>query len=91
MRAGVREALANCARHAGAHAVVVQLAITGDELLLSVDDDGRGVSGSTRRSGLANLDERARRFGGGFRVVSPTTPEGRGTRLEWWVPLRARG
>jgi two-component system, NarL family, sensor histidine kinase DevS len=56
--------------------------------VLTVSDDGKGLGESTRRSGLANLKERAELLGGSFRV-EPTEPStGRGTRLTWRVPLR---
>lgn len=70
------EALSNVARHAGASAVDLVVE-AGDEVVLTVTDNGRG---------LANLAARATRLGGRFDVTSPT--EG-GTRLEWRVPAGA--
>lgn len=79
----VREALSNVAKHAQASRVDVLLRI-GRALELEISDDGVGLGGSTRRSGLANLEERAAAQGGTFRVDS----SGRGTRLTWTVPRR---
>ena len=57
-------------------------------------DDGVGVNPSvTRRSGTANMAERARRHGGSF-VIGPrarSDGERRGTCFTWRVPLSAGG
>jgi signal transduction histidine kinase len=71
------------ARHARATRVDVTLT-AGSELLLCVADNGVGIAGGGRRSGLANLDARARRLGGAFDVHAA---DGGGTVLEWRVPL----
>jgi signal transduction histidine kinase len=65
--AAVREALSNVARHAAASTVWVEVEVdsAGSLLRLLVRDDGRGVpAGLSWHSGLANLDERATRWGG---------------------------
>ena len=80
----LREALSNAARHAGASRVDVTVDGDGDELVLRVRDNGKGLSGSTRRSGLANLADRASELGGMLRV-GPA--EGGGTDLEWRAPV----
>jgi signal transduction histidine kinase len=82
----LREALANAARHAGATRVEVTVE-RGAGLALRVRDDGVGMSGSTRRSGLANLERRAARLGGALAVRSAADG---GTELDWSVPLPAR-
>ena len=79
----LREALSNAARHAGASSVDVTVDC-GTDLVLLVRDDGTGLGGSTRRSGLANLAARARGLGGRLRVGRA---EGGGTDLEWRVAL----
>lgn len=77
----LREALSNAARHA--HASKVEVSVEcGSDLVLRVRDNGKGLGGSTRRSGLANLAERASGLGGALRV-GPT--DGGGTLLEWRV------
>jgi signal transduction histidine kinase len=79
----LREALSNVARHAGASRVEVTVA-AGQNLVLVVRDNGAGMRGTTRRSGLANLSERAARLGGSLSVG----PAGEtGTELRWQVPL----
>jgi signal transduction histidine kinase len=79
----LREALSNAARHAGASSVDVTVAC-GSDLVLRVRDNGKGPGKSTRRSGLANLAERAGGLGGRLRVGSA---EDGGTDLEWQVPV----
>ena len=79
----LREALSNAARHAGASSVDVTVDC-GSDLVLRVRDNGKGLGRSTRRSGLANLAERASRLGGELRV-GPA--DGGGTNLEWRVAV----
>jgi signal transduction histidine kinase len=77
-----REALSNVARHAQASSAEVYLQV-GDEVVLTVTDDGVGISAEGRRSGLANMAERAAEFGGSFEVRR-AGPEG-GTIATWRV------
>ena len=86
MLAALREALANVAKHAQASRVDVAVE-AGPDLVLTVRDDGIGLGGTTRRSGLANLTERAAESGGALRVAAAA---GGGTELEWRVPLPGR-
>jgi signal transduction histidine kinase len=79
----LREALSNAARHARASRVDVSVEV-GRSLVLVVRDDGQGLQGSTRRSGLANLAERAEKLGG---VMKVSPADGGGTELRWTVPL----
>lgn len=84
----VREGLANAARHAQATSVLVHVDVSGfgasGTVTVEVIDDGRGIGGSSRRSGLDNLDQRARLHGGSF--TSAVSQRG-GTALRWRVPL----
>jgi signal transduction histidine kinase len=79
----LREALSNAARHARASRVEVTIE-AGPELVLLVRDNGTGIKETGRRSGLANLADRAAMLGGTMRT-GPA--EGGGTELEWRVPL----
>ncbi|MFW6694130.1 GAF domain-containing protein [Streptomyces sp. MAR4 CNX-425] len=81
------EALSNAARHAGASKVEVTVVAGQGLVALTVSDDGRGVLRGGRRSGLANIAERARELGGEL-TLDP--PAGGGTRLVWRVPLDPR-
>jgi signal transduction histidine kinase len=78
-----RESLTNVAKHSRAQTATMAVSIVEDEVVVEVTDDGDGMKESTRRSGLANLEQRAVRRGGRFSLDS-----GRhGTRLYWAVPL----
>jgi signal transduction histidine kinase len=86
----VREGLANSARHARASSVRVQVSVTGygprGSVVVTVEDDGSGVPAtSTRRSGLDNLDARARRHGGSCSIRAGQ--DGTGSLLTWQAPL----
>jgi two-component system, NarL family, sensor histidine kinase DevS len=81
----LHEALSNVARHARASQVGVTVDV-GDDLVLRVEDDGVGIPADGRRSGLRNLEERARNLGGSFKACRR---EGGGTVLLWRVPLTA--
>ena len=84
VEAVVREAVSNVARHARARHVTVTLDV-GDEVVVEVIDDGIGIDERVARSGLHNVQERARRRGGDAEVER--LPDG-GTRLRWFAPLR---
>jgi signal transduction histidine kinase len=79
----LREALSNAARHAHASKVSVQVEAATD-LSLTVIDNGTGLGPGTRRSGLANMQDRASQLGGRLDLRGA---DGGGTRLEWRVPL----
>jgi signal transduction histidine kinase len=53
-------------------------------LTVDVSDDGVGIGDSARRSGLANLKNRAQRRGGTLTVENQ---ERGGLRLQWSIPL----
>jgi len=87
-----QEALTNVARHAGATRVDARLSAEGADLLLVIEDDGRGfrlepgaVPGAGH-AGLVGMRERVVGAGGRFRIDSAP---GRGVRLEVRLPLGA--
>ncbi|HEY6379585.1 MAG TPA: histidine kinase [Candidatus Dormibacteraeota bacterium] len=86
----LQEALTNAERHSNAHRVEVELAPSGDELLLTITDDGDGFAATGDDNpapgsfGLIGMEERARLIGSSLRVAS--TP-GQGTRVEVRLPL----
>lgn len=82
----VRESLSNVARHAQADSSSVEVSVADGWLSVRITDNGRGPGDSERRSGLANLADRARQRGGDYRVEPR---EGGGTHVEWRVPLGA--
>ncbi|MBR7825644.1 GAF domain-containing protein [Actinospica sp. MGRD01-02] len=80
----LREALSNAARHARAGKVDVEVAADGTHVTLTVIDDGVGIPAGGRRSGLANLAERAQQLGGRFSAEPGVDG---GTVLVWDVPV----
>ncbi len=69
-----QEALTNVVRHASASEVTVSLSHGGDELVLSVSDDGRGLPERLApRGGMTGMHERALLVGGELRVESGTS------------------
>jgi signal transduction histidine kinase len=84
VEAVVREGVSNAVRHARAATVTVTLDVA-DDVVVEVVDNGTGLDPGAPRSGLRNLEERARRRGGDVTAVG--LPDG-GTRLRWRVPLR---
>jgi len=85
----LREALSNTARHAQATAATVTLTVTGDDVVLAVQDNGIGLPPDGRRSGLRNLARRAKDLGGRFEART-VEPDAGGTVVEWAVPLTRR-
>lgn len=77
----VQEALTNVARHARAHDVGIELAREGDELVLSVGDDGVGFAADALQRegghGLLGIEERARMFGGRLELAAGAEGGGR--------------
>ncbi|MCW2510930.1 MAG: histidine kinase [Modestobacter sp.] len=86
VEAVVREGVTNAARHSAGSHVTVTLDV-GNEVVVEVLDDGRGIDDTVARSGLGNLEQRARARGG--QASAHAVPDG-GTLLQWHVPLPAR-
>ena len=79
----LREALSNAARHGKAASVEVNIG-ADREFCLLVRDNGTGITDTSRRSGLANLAQRAEQHGGTLAVRAASNG---GTELQWRVPL----
>jgi PAS domain S-box-containing protein len=88
----VQEALNNTTRHARASRASVRLVRSHPELLVRVEDNGRGFDTKTRlaealsqnRMGLRSMEERARLIGGTMEIQSLM---GTGTRIIFRIPL----
>jgi signal transduction histidine kinase len=66
-----QEALNNAARHSGGRRAWVRIEQTGEEIVVTVRDDGRGFdAGKTRGLGLLGMEERVRRLGGRLEIQS---------------------
>jgi PAS domain S-box-containing protein len=81
----LNEVLSNIARHANATTTQVVIDLTGDDLLLTVTDNGRGLDDAAiRGNGISNLERRAHRLGGSGGI---SNLEGGGTLVTWRVPV----
>jgi len=87
-----QEILTNIIRHADADDVVVRLEKLGDELMLQVADNGRGITGDEINSpnafGLLGIRERLYPLGGRVAFEGRT---GQGTRVTIHLPLPGKG
>lgn len=77
------EALTNVARHATASSAQVRLGVDGDDLVLSVQDDGSGASTWTPGVGMSSMRERVEQVGGRLTAA----PCDKGGRVEAVIPL----
>jgi signal transduction histidine kinase len=82
----VSEALANCAKHSNATAVVIRIEHEDHVLKVEVADDGVGGADLSRGSGLRGLADRVAVVDGTFEIDSPP---GKGTRLVCRIPVPA--
>jgi len=83
----VAEALTNVAKYAAASVVEVRVVRSGDEIMLTVKDDGVGGADTATGSGLRGLADRVAVVDGTLDIESA---EGRGTELTCRVPLRSQ-
>jgi PAS domain S-box-containing protein len=89
----VQEALTNAAKHSGADEVFVNLIRRDAEIVLTVEDNGKGFDydrvGKIPQStdsplGITIMRERATQFGGSFRIESQP---GKGTQVMVEIPI----
>jgi len=85
----VQESLRNVVRHAGAHHVDVAVQVRGGDLLVTVADDGRGLTAEVTAGGhfgLRGMRERVELVGGTFQI--DRGPRG-GARVRAVLPVGA--
>jgi signal transduction histidine kinase len=84
----VQEALTNCARHARAHEVRLDLQRVGNALSVTIQDDGAGFDpgNGAKGIGLLGMKERVRELGGVLTIASGAEE---GTLLTVHIPLRS--
>jgi PAS domain S-box-containing protein len=88
----VQEALNNTAKHAGATRATVRLVKSHPDLLIRIEDNGRGFdvdrrmaeSVTEKRMGLRSMEERARLISG---IMEIQAQVGTGTRIIFRIPL----
>jgi PAS domain S-box-containing protein len=87
----VQESLQNVVKHSGARRASVKLALKGGELMLEVDDDGKGFNPAAARGngslGLVSMRERVRLLDGSIKIDSKI---GKGTKVRAAIPAIAR-
>ena len=81
----VAEALTNVTKHSQAAQVHLAVKTEGDNLYLSIGDDGIGGADAGKGSGLIGLVDRVEALGG---RISITSHRGDGTSLDVVIPLR---
>jgi signal transduction histidine kinase len=79
----VAEALTNMVKHSGTDQGRLRIHRRGDELAVTVADDGRGGAEPGKGTGLRGLADRVEASGGTLRVDSPS---GGGTRIDAVLP-----
>jgi signal transduction histidine kinase len=81
----VSEALANALKHSAAVRIQVRFRSKPGQLVVEVDDDGKGFEpGQVNLSGLLGLEDRIEALGGRIEIASAP---GNGTRLRAHLPL----
>ena len=83
-----QESLQNLKKHSGALKAEVRLRRTGNRILVSIRDEGKGFDAKANGKpslGIRSMGERARMAGGHLKIYSEL---GNGTRIEVTVPLQ---
>lgn len=86
-----QEAMTNALKHGEPRSIHVRLVFTGDNLRLTVEDDGRGFDTAQMATpreghfGIQGMRERVKRLGGIFEISSAP---GKGTRISVSVPIQ---
>lgn len=85
----VQESLTNILRHSGAKKASVKLAVAGNKLTLTVQDNGKGIEKEELtdpgKFGIFGMKERVNTWNGKFEL---TTKRGKGTQLHFTFPLK---
>jgi len=81
-----KETLNNIQKHAAASVVSISLSIEKENIILIINDNGKGfdTTKQTHRNGIKNLEERVSRWKGGLVVESGN---GNGTTINVRLPL----
>lgn len=81
-----QEAITNAFKYSEADLITISIQIVENELLLKIDDDGKGfnVSEAKKGYGLQNMDQRVQQLKGGFSINSKL---GSSTKIKINIPL----
>ena len=85
----VKESLNNVSRHSAANEVTLRIHWQAGELIIQVEDNGKGFApeqADAQRNGLSNMKERAADAGGSCQILSQP---GAGCRIEFRAPLNS--
>jgi signal transduction histidine kinase len=87
----MQESLSNVLRHSNADTVWVELIVDGHWLLMSIIDNGKGISDlevlGSRSFGLMGMHERAYILGGNVNIHGK---EGKGTNVSTRIPINIK-
>lgn len=85
----IQEAVTNAVRHSEASRIRVSLEVSGDKLLITVEDNGKGIREEEARDpeswGIVGMRERLLGLGGLLELLGRP---GKGTRVRMMIPLR---
>ena len=84
-----KEALNNVVRHSGATEVTVKILTADNQLIITITDNGHGIAKAGNQAGpgqdgMVGMRDRLSHFGGSCLI---TTQEGRGTTVEFRIPV----
>jgi signal transduction histidine kinase len=81
----VQEAINNVQKHADAQNIDMQFFGYPEELIITIDDDGKGISATSKDGiGIQNMKARAEGLNGSFEISSKAN---KGTSLLFRIPL----
>jgi signal transduction histidine kinase len=83
----IQEGLTNIQRHADAQNAWINLEADHEQIILTMEDDGKGLDQFTEKGsgvGLVGLGERASQLGGEMRIIQRETG---GTKLTFTIPV----
>ena len=80
-----KEAINNIIRHSGASKVIISLYRQDQYLVLSIEDNGKGIQLGKNGNGLLNMENRTRQLEGEFYIDKGDS--GRGTLIKCIIPV----
>ena len=87
----IKETLNNAVKHSAATELRLKIHWQDDQLVVAVQDNGKGFDAEvvkSERNGLTNMAQRMKELGGDYRI---TSRPGQGCRVEFSIPLKHPG